>query len=213
MTAALLDVRPGDRVVAVNGRPLPWVLVVEEVLDGGRSARVTPPHPTPVEWRLYADRDLDVQTATEPAPTAPEPQPAPEPLAAASKPRRPHRVPSKTVEGIRLLSGGGGHWASEDGRYGVQQEWGLTFCEDQHPARLNADSRREVLANPRAYSTAKVEAARRGARGYLCPGGQEHAYPVWTAWAPGARGADLSAADSMSEALDVLAAAIRAERA
>lgn len=50
----------------------------------------------------------------------------------------------------------------------------MTFCEDAHPIRLGK--------NPEHYPGEpweRDEAIRRGARGYRCPGGHEHLYPVW----------------------------------
>lgn len=59
------------------------------------------------------------------------------------------------------------HWV-------IQREEAVTFCEDSHPVRL--------ARRPEHYQGEPWErqiAIRAGKRGYLCPGGMEHTYPVW----------------------------------
>lgn len=194
---ALLAVLPGQRIVAVNGERLPFALVVEEVV--GNSVRVTPPHATSVEWRLYADQHkVEVEAA------APVVEPVVEPA-----PAKPARPAVRVVAGVRLVSQGGGTWQSEDGAYGVQREAAPTFCEDEHPVRITRSLIEWAKANPNDARAADVLwALRCDKRGYVCPGNEEHTYDVWTSWAGGDGKWTDTIADSMEEALSVLREAI-----
>lgn len=56
----------------------------------------------------------------------------------------------------------------------VVREEGVTFCEEPHPVRLGR--------NPRHYDNEPSDrrmAINDGRKGYRCPGGEEHLYPVW----------------------------------
>lgn len=58
--------------------------------------------------------------------------------------------------------------------YVIQKQAGETFCEEPHPVRLGR--------NPEHYSGEpyeRDEAIRYGKKGYLCPGGSVHTYPLW----------------------------------
>lgn len=58
--------------------------------------------------------------------------------------------------------------------YVIQRQEADTFCEEPHPVRLGR--------NPEHYSgepSERAAAIRYGKRGYLCPGGEAHTYPVW----------------------------------
>lgn len=190
---AYADLHPGDRIVAVNGKMLPEPRVVDYVLSD--RVRVVPPRPSSVEWWLYADQH-EVEIA------AAEPPPAPEP----KKPRKP---PSRVVEGVTLHSSGDGTWQSEDGHYGVQREDGVTFCDGEHPVRFTPALILSIRERPHLYPPSASWSVRVGKRGYLCPGVEEHTYPVWTSWAHNWLG---DIADTMGAALDILATEIRRER-
>lgn len=59
-------------------------------------------------------------------------------------------------------------------KWTIQREEAVTFCEDSHPVRLGR--------NPEHYQGEPWErrvAINTGKRGYLCPGGMDHTYPVW----------------------------------
>lgn len=59
-------------------------------------------------------------------------------------------------------------------RWVIQREEALTFCEDSHPVRLGR--------SPEHYHgepTARGWAIALGQKGYLCPGGETHPYPLW----------------------------------
>lgn len=60
-------------------------------------------------------------------------------------------------------------------RYVIERDECVTFCEERHPVRLGR--------NPRHYASEPSErriAIDLGRKGYLCPGGEEHLYPIWT---------------------------------
>lgn len=158
-TTAVRHLRPGDRVVAVNGSTIP-ARTVDHVDDRG-SAWLVPLQGQGTTHRLYDDQHT---VAVEPAPVVPA------------------RVAVRIVAGLRLVSQGEGRWATADGLSGVQRESGLTFCDEAHPVRLSASLIEAVKANPHNYPSKASWAVRIGAKGYLCPGQEDHTYPIWTAW-------------------------------
>lgn len=186
MTTAVRDLRPGDRVVAVNGSPLP-VRVVDHV-DARGSAWLVPLPGQVTTARLYDDQHTaDVESL--PAPPTPAP------------PRRA----VKAVGGLRLISDGDGTWATADGRTGVQRESGLAQCDAEHPVRLSRFLIEAIKRNPHNYPSEASWAVRIGAKGYLCPGYTDHSYVVWTVWLDGKWLDDGGQCASMREALDSLA--------
>lgn len=112
---------------------------------------------------------------------------------------------TKSVAGLLLVSDGKGHWATADGRSGVQREYGLTTCDGPHPIRLSPSVRSTILAQTAAYPYEASWAAIRGAKGYRCPGNAEHPYPIWTVWHDGWFIEDGGIFPTMREALDRLA--------
>lgn len=115
------------------------------------------------------------------------------------------------VEGVALVSSGSGHWASEDGQYGVQLEEGLTSCDAEHPVRLTPGLVQLILERPHVYPPEARSAIQEGKKGYLCPGSEDHTYPIWTAWTP--KGSCDDMGNTMQEALGILRNAIAKERA
>lgn len=180
---------PGDRIAVVNGVRLDRAVRVIGAFPN--RLVLDPPYRSAVEWSLYADQhEVEV--------LVPE-------AARPFGPKRPPKRPVRVVEGVRLVSHGDGHWATEDGRHGIQREAGVTYCDEQHPMRFTTDLRRDVLARPHLYSAGAYNAARADRSGYLCDGG-EHTYPVWTVWSDGTEN-DVAA--TMEAALEILASALR----
>lgn len=57
--------------------------------------------------------------------------------------------------------------------YVIQKEYAETFCEEPHPVRLGRSPE-----HYRGEPWQRAEAIRGGKRGYLCPGGETHLYPL-----------------------------------
>lgn len=206
--AQLDQLRPGDRIVAVDGHTLPRVREVAAALAPTTPASVArtihghtvtrPAGPPAVRlvnpigqsiWNLYPD---SVQTVTieretpESDPPAPEPDPVPEPPA-----KRKRRAVSRR-HGVVLARRGRDGWFTEDGRFEVREEYELlTECENPHPVRIGSYLREKITAELRqghyayacgVFGQAAVDAVRAGRRGYHCEGGREHHYTAWNIW-------------------------------
>lgn len=206
--SAVSSLRLHDQVAVVNGERLSEPLVVGTI--EARRVRLVPPRESAVEWWLYEDqhdveivrpdvsalREIIEGRAEKTIPTKPQP---------VAKPKRPA---SRTVEGIRLVSSGEGHWHSADGRYGVQLESGVTFCVDKHPVKITRQLRQWAEENhTRSVAQPVLSAIAMGRRGYLCPGDEEHGYPVWTIWVNGEVVDETG--DTFAAALDIFGAEIR----
>jgi len=63
---------------------------------------------------------------------------------------------------------------SAEPRWVIQKEEAVTFCEDSHPVRLG----RRAEHYPGELFERKM-AIDEGKKGYLCPGGMDHTYPIW----------------------------------
>lgn len=64
-----------------------------------------------------------------------------------------------------------------DPRFVIQRSECVTFCEEQHPVRLGR--------SPQHHQDEpwnRKMAINEGKKGYLCPGGEQHLYPVWTVY-------------------------------
>lgn len=62
-------------------------------------------------------------------------------------------------------------------RWEIQRGEAFTYCEDQHPVPLSRQPEHYQGEPP-----ARREAINAGRRGYLCPGGEPHPYPVWVVY-------------------------------
>jgi hypothetical protein len=60
-------------------------------------------------------------------------------------------------------------------RWKVEKDYAVTECEEPHPMRL---PRHPEQPQWNDWSE-RADAIRAGKKGYLCPGGQEHWYPIW----------------------------------
>src|SRR5436305_11132126 len=93
------DVRRGDTLVAVDGRPLPHPARVTARPDARGVVPLRNPLGTAVEWRLYPDSQVERDITVE----RPEPRPA-----------------VRYVDGVRLTrTGHHGGWVTDDRRYEV----------------------------------------------------------------------------------------------
>lgn len=62
-------------------------------------------------------------------------------------------------------------------RWAIQREEAVTYCDDQHPVRLGRKPE-HFHGEP----TARRLAIALGKKGYLCPGGETHTYPLWVVY-------------------------------
>lgn len=88
---------------------------------------------------------------------------------------------------MKLVKKEAGVYRTEDGRYEVEKGHAFTDCVEPHPVRISADLRQQareatgsIWEKPKAVPQDAWDAARRGKRGYLCQGGEEHAYVSWS---------------------------------
>lgn len=175
-------VRPGDRIVAIDGSAKePPLIVHGDPFQRAGAIRLVNPLGTATVWNLYPDtqvRDEVVVERDEPERTTPEPLPAELPA------NSPHRLAVRSLPGgVRLLSDGDGFWASDDGRWQVHVNDGyLTECENPHPVRLTAALAKAVRENPNLFPEEAQEAVWGVRPGYRCPGGHEHSYSLWVVW-------------------------------
>jgi hypothetical protein len=89
----------------------------------------------------------------------------------------------------------------------VKREEGTTFCENPHPVRLG----RNPQPSAKTYSERNTAIAY-GKKGYLCPGGEEHSYPVWIVY--DANDEDQSSSDEIfDDRMEALAHCERLKRA
>jgi hypothetical protein len=81
----------------------------------------------------------------------------------------------------------------------IQRQEAETSCDEPHPIRLGR--------NPEHYSGEpwqRADAIRAGKRGYLCPGGETHLYPVWIVYdEDNDRASNAGAFDTFREAKDL----------
>lgn len=63
---------------------------------------------------------------------------------------------------------------TEATRWTIQKEEAVTFCDDRHPVRLGRTSE-----HYQGEPWERKWALDSGKKGYLCPGGMDHTYPVW----------------------------------
>lgn len=124
------DLKPGDRIVAIDGRP-----AAHEVTEAARPSGGIPMRNqlvgdgTGSVWALYPDTQVERDVTIE---RAPEPR-----KAATAKPRRERRW---TRYGLTLVTGRPRNpWETEDGAYSLSQGWAMTFCDGPHPMRWKDD--------------------------------------------------------------------------
>lgn len=171
------DLRAGDRITAIDGRPLPAPRTVAGPAIGGAVPLVNAlgGH---TAWHLYPDTQVLEHI------TVDRNQPAPKPW----RPRTSRRY------GVTLTTREGyGGWFTTDGRYEVREECELlSECENPHPVRVGRELRERITAELRRgyylalcarFGQGAVDAVRDGRAGYHCPGGQEHqdgrAWNIW----------------------------------
>lgn len=196
LTLPVREVRKGDVITAVDGYALPET---RTALDGYVTDHTGVPVRNeaggPAEWWMYEGNHEAVTVERE------EPNPRPQ-----RKARR------SVVPGVWIVAEGDGRWVSEDGRWSIERDDGnVTECQGPHPVRLTRDMIDSARREPtRLGSDAILSLAGRDARGYLCPGMQEHTYTTWGVW-------DVERDDylgssgnrSFTEALELLAAHLR----
>jgi hypothetical protein len=208
------QIRPGDRITAVNGILIPRgpVIVTRalSVLSTGStpSIGIRTAHHTPAN--LYPDSTIDRGLTVErDVVVAPQPTPAP---AAPAAPQP--RTITRTVNGVKLHSDGQGGWFTSDRRFEIRLGYGgTTECEADHPVRLTPDLIKQAQNNPATvWAQPILEAVREGKRGYQCPGGSEHTYNAWQVWdlkrGDYALNGDLSYCESWADAAEMLTEAI-----
>lgn len=166
----------GDRIVALDDTHLTPAHIVAAPASPDGTVPLINLIGSGTTWRLYPDSQIAQSLTIE----RDDPAPAP--------PRRPFR---RTRHGLTLVRVDEERWITEDGRYVVDRQGGyLTECEHPHPVKLTA-GRREAIRAAIAYSEsqarqnfgdAAVDAVRAHKAGYVCEGGQEHEYALWTAW-------------------------------
>jgi hypothetical protein len=110
------DLKPGDKLVAIDGHTLPVAREVKDpkhLVNGQSAVSLVNALGTGTEWNIYPGNVIEV--------TIERPEP---------KPKRPV---SQTRYGLRLTHGVG--WESEDGvfRVGPGEAW--TECDHAHPMR------------------------------------------------------------------------------
>lgn len=90
----------------------------------------------------------------------------------------------RTIAGLRVISQGSGHWATEDGRFEIRLGYdGVTYCDEAHPMKLTAGLIADIKERPHLYPPEASWAVRIGKHGYLCPGSEEHILPdAWQVW-------------------------------
>lgn len=202
---APIALRPGDRLVGVDGTRIAGQAVV---IDGTRVR---------ADWRdepvaLYLDtHEYVIEREHAPhlaAALAPAPQPAPK------KARKPA---TRTIDGLRLISEGGGAWRTEDGRYEVRLNYGgVTYCDGPHPVRVTWKMAGWARKNAtHAHAKPILWAIALGKSGYYCQGEEEHQAPdswiVWDAQRGDYAGGFGMHAESFTEAAHNLARHLRAQ--
>jgi hypothetical protein len=151
--ADLQTVRAGDRVVAIDGENLDSPLTVEAPLGAGGAPGVKLVHESTAGVEWYLYPGEVMEAVTIERDAPGQPK-------RKTTRRRPDAVTIRRF-GIPLVRGGDGIYRTEDGRYQIFLHDGyVTHCFDPHPVR-----------------TSREEGG-----GYLCPGGQEHAYSLWVIW-------------------------------
>lgn len=102
-----------------------------------------------------------------------------------------------TLAGHRLLKRGEDVYVDPETGYEVyRDDTHETWCDDQHPVKLNYATARQIVDNPREWCWDAQQAADtivnanginydgKRVRGYLCPGGEIHTFAQWVAWDP-----------------------------
>lgn len=176
------QIRPADRITAINGTPLPGgpvtVTRALSALSGtaALSIGIRAAHGTPAN--LYPDSTIDRSVTVERDVVAPAPATPAAPAAAQP------RTVSRTVNGIKLHSDGKGGWWTSDRRYEIRKGFGgMTECEASHPVRLTPELVQHARDNnAAAWAQPILWAAHNGKRGFICQGGSEHSYEEWACW-------------------------------
>lgn len=211
----LEQIRPGDRITAINGTQLPGGPVtvtrsLSKLLDASTpSIGIRTAHDTPAN--LYPDSTIDRGITLE------RDVPVEETAAAAALEVTPRAV-SRTVNGVQLQYDGGAWWTA-DRRYEIRKAFGgLTECENSHPVRLTPALIQHAKDNAHTtWARQILDAVWAGKRGFVCEGGSEHSYEEWQCWDHReddyALNRDLTHGDSWADIADSLTKAIAAGQA
>jgi hypothetical protein len=171
----LLDVRPGDAIIEIDGRALAIPSVVNDRPYAMANALgLVNRLGTETIWNFYPDThcqdDITVQRDV----------PAPAPAPAPARRRRPA---TRIIGGVRFTYDGV-YWYSEDGRWEIRYDADYeTECDEKpHPMRLTATLYQDISERPWLFPVEATMAVYAGASGYLCPGSQQHFYARWSVW-------------------------------
>lgn len=167
----LAEIRPGDRIVAIDGRPYDFeVTGALAPIRPGATPGIRLATTSAADRYLYPDAHVAATVTVE----------RPEPVTPAPTVKRRTR---RLIDGV-TFEHQDGSWYAADRRYEIRyDEAGLTECDNAHPARLTPELVAWAKTVTHTDATiAILDADRRGLRGYRCPGMSEHTYYEWIIW-------------------------------